>query len=74
MFMNENCATLMYNDVELQSTLSNACGYHVTGFCLSRIKKNMSHYDYISMFFSDEMVKISSAFKLTCQFNKLVLN
>ena len=45
-FMNENCATCMYNDVELQSPLSNACGYHVIAFCLSRIN-NMSHYDYI---------------------------
>ena len=47
--MNENCATWRYNDVELQSPLSNACGYHVIAFCLSRIN-NMSHYDYISMF------------------------
>ena len=39
----------MYNDVELQSLESNACGYHVIAFCLSRIN-NMSHYDYISMF------------------------
>ena len=38
----------------------------------------MSHYDYISMFcdnltlndiFSDEMVRITSAFILMCQFN-----
>ena len=79
--MNENFATWMYNDVELQSPLSNACGYHVIAFCLSRIN-NMSHYDYISMFsenltlndFCDEMVRISSAFILMCQFNKLVLN
>ena len=48
-FMNENCATWMYNDVELQSPESNACGYHVIAFCLSIIN-NMSHYDYISMF------------------------
>ena len=47
-FMNENCATWMYNDVELQSE-SNACGYHVIAFCLSIIN-NMSHYNYISMF------------------------
>ena len=33
-FMNENCATWMYNDVELQSPESNACGYHVIAFCL----------------------------------------
>ena len=46
-FINENCATWMYHDVELQS--SNACGYHVIAFCLSRIN-NMTHYDYISMF------------------------
>ena len=39
----------MYNDVELQSPESNACGYHVIAFCLSRIN-NMSHYDYIAMF------------------------
>ena len=39
----------MYNDVELQSPESNACGYHVIAFCLSRIN-NMSHYDYISLF------------------------
>ena len=45
-FMNENCATWMYNDVELQSPESNACGYHVIAFCLSRIN-NLSHYDYI---------------------------
>ena len=79
--MNENCATWMYNDVELQSPESNACGYHVIAFCLSR-ENNMSHYDFISMFsdnltlnyfFSDEMVRISSAFILMCQFNKLVL-
>ena len=70
-FMNENCATWMYNDVELQSPESNACGYHVIAFCSSRIN-NMSHYDYISMFsdnltlndFSDEIVRISSAFIL----------
>ena len=49
-FMNENYATWVYNDDELQSPLSNACGYHVIAFCLSRINK-MSHYDYISMFF-----------------------
>ena len=48
-FMNENCATWMYNDVELQSPEFNACEYHVVAFCLSRIN-NMSHYDYISMF------------------------
>ena len=42
-FMNENCATWMYNDVELQSPESNACGYHVIAFCLSRIN-NMCHY------------------------------
>ena len=51
-------------------------------FCLSKIN-NMSHFDYISMFsdnltlndfFSDEMVRISSAFILMCQFTKLVLN
>ena len=80
-FMNENCATWMYNDAELQSPLSNACGYHVIAFWLSRIN-NMSQYDYISMFsdnltlndfFGDEMVRISSAFILMCQFNKLVL-
>ena len=79
--MNENCATWMYNDIELQSPESNACGYHVIAFCLSRIN-NMSHYDYISMisdnltlndFFSDEMVRISCAFILMCQFNKFVL-
>ena len=72
----------MYNDVELQSPESNACGYHVIAFCLSIIN-NMSHYDYISMFsdnftlnefFSDEMVSIRNAFILKCQFNKLVLN
>ena len=43
----------------------------------------MSHYDYISMFsdnltltefFSDKMVRISSAFILMCPFNKLLLN
>ena len=80
-FMNENCATWMYNDVELQSPDSNACGYHVIAFCLSRIN-SMSHYDYISMFsdnltlndfFSYEMVRISSAFILMCQFNELVV-
>ena len=79
--MNENCATWMYTDVELQSPESNACGYHVIVFCLSRIN-NMSHYDYISMFsdnltlndFSDKMVRISRAFILMCQFNKLVLD
>ena len=41
----------------------------------------MSHYVYISMFsdnltlndfFGDKMVRISSAFILMCQFNKLV--
>ena len=48
-FMNENCATWMYNDVELQTPEPNACGYHVNTFCLSRIN-NMSHYNYISMF------------------------
>ena len=48
-FMNENCVTWMYNDVELQSPESNACGYHVISLCLLRIN-NMSHYDYISMF------------------------
>ena len=76
-FMNENCTTWMYNDVELQSPLSNASGYHVIAFCLSRIN-NMSHYDYISMFSDnltlnngDEMVRISSAFILMCQFNIL---
>ena len=71
----------MYNDVELQSPLSNACGDHVIAFCLSKIN-NMSHYDYISMFsdnltlndFSDEMVRVRSAFILMCQFNKFVLN
>ena len=47
-FMNENCATLMYNDVQLQSPESNACGYHVIALCLSRIN-NMFQYDYISM-------------------------
>ena len=30
--MNENCATWMYDDVELQSPESNACGYHVIAF------------------------------------------
>ena len=47
------------------------------------IINNMSHYDYIAMFsdnlslndfFGDEMVRISSAFILMCQLNKLVLN
>ena len=79
--MNENCATWMYNDVELQSIESNACGYHVIALCLSKIN-NMSHYYYISMFsdnltlndFSDKMVRISRAFILMFQFNKLVLN
>ena len=47
--MNENCATWMYNDVDLQSPVSNACAYHVIAFCLSRINC-MSNYDYISMF------------------------
>ena len=47
-FMNENCATWMYNDVELQSPESNACRYHVIALCLSRIN-NISHYDYIAM-------------------------
>ena len=47
--MNENCATWMYNDAELQSQDSNECGYYVIAFCLSRIN-NISHYDYISMF------------------------
>ena len=42
-FMNENCATWMYNDVKQQTPESNACGYHVITFYLS-------HYDYISMF------------------------
>ena len=79
--MNENCATWMYNDVELQSPETNACGYHVIAFYLSKIN-NMSNYDYISKFsdnftlndFRVEMVRISSAFILMCQFNKLVLN
>ena len=81
--MNGNCAMWMYNDVELQPPKSNACGYHVIAFCLSIIN-NMSHYDYdyISMFsdnltlndFCDTIVKISSAFILMYQFNKLVLN
>ena len=39
----------MHKYVELQSPESNACGYHVIAFCLSRIN-NMSHYDYILMF------------------------
>ena len=47
--MNQNCATWLYNDVELQSSESNACGYHVIAFCWSIIN-NMSHYHYISMF------------------------
>ena len=81
-FMNENCATWLYNNVELQSPESNACRYHVIAFCLSRIN-NMSHYDSISMFSDnltltifvcDEMVRISSAFILMCQLNKFVLN
>ena len=38
-----------YNDVELQSSESNLCGYHVIAFRLSRIN-SMYHYDYISMF------------------------
>ena len=46
--MKEKYAAWMYNDVELQSPESNACGYHVIEFCLSRIS-SMSH-DYISMF------------------------
>ena len=47
-FINENCAMWMYNDVELRSPESSACGYHVIAFCLSRIN-SMPNYDYISM-------------------------
>ena len=47
--MNEYCVTWLYNDVELQLPESNACGYHVIAFCLSRIHK-IYYYDYISMF------------------------
>ena len=36
----------MYNDVELHSPESNACGYHVIAFCLSRIN-HMSHYELV---------------------------
>ena len=65
--INENCATWMYNNVELQSLESNTCGYYVISFCLS-ILNRMSYYDYISMFtdnfaltnFIDKMVRISS--------------
>ena len=41
-FMNENCATWMYNDLELQSPEANACRYQVIAFCLSIIKKHVS--------------------------------
>ena len=49
--MNENCATLMYNDGELQTPESNACGYHVIAFCLLRIN-NMSHYGGNTLYFT----------------------
>ena len=45
-FMNENSAAWMYNDVDLQSPESNACGHHLIAFSMSIIN-NMSHYDYI---------------------------
>ena len=55
-FINENCATWMYNDVELQSPEFNACVYHEIVLCLIMY---MSHYDYISMF-SDNLTSNDS--------------
>lgn len=49
-FMDTNCRhRWVYNDYQLQSYSTNACGHHVIGYCSSKMR-NMSLNKYVSIF------------------------
>ena len=48
-FMAENCKTWTYNDRQLQSLESSACGHHVTAFSVAMFS-GMSYDSHISLF------------------------
>ena len=48
-FMADNCKAWIFNDRQLQSLESSACGHHVTAFSMAMMT-GMSYDEYISLF------------------------
>ena len=51
-FLNANCQNWSYNDIQLQSYLTNACGHHAVAYCISKMS-NLSNSEFLSLFSND---------------------
>lgn len=52
-FLKTFCHSYVYNDLQIQSSVSFVCGYHVLVYCMLKYSRKMSIYKIIALFTND---------------------